>query len=201
MRENLNAITEQHHLIDVFKFLFTQVFRRIGPTDNTRLGMGIRACHRQVLGSGNQGVIDIIGDKIRDNTLVIVEGPIKRVQSIDGIPSITTPVAASPTIIEVELAVAVTNATANESMASIALGTRIIERKTFFKTRDEQFFPIILGERITGIKCGMVSITEIIGDSSRNMLGECSRTIIGILHIHRHAAMVHQSGNCLNLSG
>ena len=143
--------------------------------------MGILTCNRQVFGSGNQGVIDIIGDEIRNRTLVIVEGAHPTcVQSIDGIPTVKGGIVGNiraPTKIEVELAIAVTNTAANESMSGLTLGTRIIERETLFETGNKHFFPVIFGERITIVQSGMFSITEIIGNSSRNILGICSRTI------------------------
>ena len=138
LRKDLDAIAKQHDLFDVIDWSAVQGNGRIRPSDDTRLGVGVLGRNGEVFDFGDQSVIDIGRDEIKDGSLAIVEVAAIGVEGVNG--KIVV-VEATPTPVEVEFVVALTIATANESMTARRVTTRIIERETIFQVTKKHGFP------------------------------------------------------------
>ena len=166
--EDLNTITKQHNLINVLNGIAAQRNGRIGPTDDTRLRMSVFGLNSQVFNSGNQGIIDVVRNIIKDGSLTLVEATVPaRVKSIDGVVVVKR---AAPTPVEIELTVALTITATCKGMTTVGIAARIIQREAFFQTGNQHLFPIVFGIEVTVFTSGLVCVTEIVGDGRGNIL-------------------------------
>ena len=192
--EDLLFVAKHHHLINVRHHGAVKRGRRVDPADDSSLRIGIFSHHLQRIRSRHQGIVDVVGNEVEDSGLVLVEAARISVQGIDGKVVV---VEAAPAPVEVELTVALTIAAAYESMASVGVAARVIERETLLKAFDEHLFPIVLGEEVALLTVGLFRVTEIIGDGTRDILRISARATGAILHVNSHATVVHQQGDCL----